>query len=248
MLNKVREVARERGMIIFAGSYYDSYRQSRLPIIGPDWEETGYKLRPSRFESSPRHGRGMQPGNEVILLHTQFGRIIPITCVDLISDAIQYEIRNLATRNQVDVIVNLNYNPAAWEFLIEANSITRRHPIFVTITNIAGEADQEKSEECRKTGDNGYCFGNTALFADLRSKDSDCPNCSKMVSDLIEPAFKTGDTRSIPYNSLVAVIPVAQEAMLVYDLNLRLNREPFATNAPDQGYPVVRNVRRVPLQ
>jgi hypothetical protein len=30
--------------------------------------------------------------------------------------------------------------------------------------------------------------------------------------------------------------------------NLRLTREPATTNAPDQGYPTVRNLRRVPLQ
>jgi len=67
------------------------------------------------------------------------------------------------------------------------------------------------------------------------------------VSDLIEAPFKSGKVRSLPYDTLVAVVPPWNEAMLVYDLNLRLTREPATTNAPDQGYPTVRNVRRVPL-
>jgi hypothetical protein len=234
-------------MVILAGSFYDSNRQSRLPVIGPGWEELGYKLKPSRFEASPRYGLGMKEGKELLLLDTVFGRIMPLTCVDLISDSAQYRVRNLATRNQVDVLANLNFNPAAWEFLIEGNSLSRRHPVVVSITNVSGSPDPKRRAECLQKGDNGYCFGNSALFASLREKETDCPNCVKAVADLVEPVFKTGDARSLPYDTLVAVVPPFQEAMLVYDVNLRMLREPAATNAPDQGYPVVRNVRRVPL-
>jgi predicted amidohydrolase len=247
LLERLRSVSQERGMVILAGSFYDSNRQSRLPVIGPGWEELGYKIKPSRFEVSPRHGLGMKEGKELLLLDTMFGRIMPLTCVDLISDSAQYSVRNLATRNQVDVVANLNFNPAAWEFLIEGNSISRRHPVIVSITNVSGSSDPKKKAECIQKGDNGYCFGNSALFASLREKETDCPNCAKAVADLVEPVFKTGDARSLPYDTLVAVVPPFQEAMLIYDLNLRLVREPAATNAPDQGYPVVRNVRRVPL-
>lgn len=247
LLKRLRNVSQERGMVILAGSFYDSNRQSRLPIIGPGWEELGYKIKPSRFEVSPRHGLGMKEGKELLLLDTMFGRIMPLTCVDLISDSAQYSVRNLATRNQVDVVANLNFNPAAWEFLLEGNSISRRHPVIVSITNVSGSADPKKKAECIQKGDNGYCFGNSALFASMREKETDCPNCAKTVADLVEPVFKTGDARSLPYDTLVAVVPPFQEAMLIYDLNLRLVREPAATNAPDQGYPVVRNVRRVPL-
>jgi len=73
----------------------------------------------------------MVPGDELIAITTPFGRILPLTCVDLISDGVQYVIRNLATRNQIDVIANVNFNPAGWEFMVEANSIARRHPVFV---------------------------------------------------------------------------------------------------------------------
>jgi predicted amidohydrolase len=247
VIETLKTVARERGMVFIAGSFYDRNRYSRLPVIGPGWEEYGYKIKPSRFEASPRYGLGMKEGKELLLLDTVFGKIIPLTCVDLISDAAQYSVRNLSTRGQVDVIANLNFNPAAWEFLIEGNSISRRHPVIVSITNISGSPDPKIKTECQQKGDNGYCFGNSALFASLRGRDTDCPNCAKAVIDLVEPVFKTGDVRSLPYDTLVAVVPPFQEGVLIYDVNLRLLREPAATNAPDQGYPVVRNVRCVPL-
>jgi len=247
VLDGIRRMAREHQMVVLAGLYYDDTRASRLPVIGPDWEELGYKLRPSRFESSPRQGRGMTPGKELILIATPFGRILPLTCVDLISDGAQYVIRNLATRGQVDVIANVNFNPAAWEFMVEANSLTRRHPVFVSITNAANAGDRKLQEDCQRTGDTGYCYGNSSLFANLREKDTDCPDCARSILDLLAPPFVTGSTRALPYDTLVAVIPPFQSALLVYDLNLRLVREPATTNAPDQGYPTVRNVRRVPL-
>jgi predicted amidohydrolase len=247
VLETIRRAAREHQMIVLAGSYYDSNRASRLPVIGPDWEELGYKIHPSRFESSPRQGRGMSPGKELLLVATSAGRIMPLTCVDLISDGVQYTIRNLATRGQVDVIANVNFNPAAWEFMIEANSLARRHPVFVSITNVASAGDAKLQEDCQRTGDTGYCYGNSSLFANLRERDSDCPNCARSIVDLLGPPFTAGPARALPYDSLVAVVPPFQGAVLVYDLNLRLTREPATTNAPDQGYPTVRNVRRVPL-
>jgi len=247
LIEKLKAVSQERNMIIIAGSFYDRNRQSRIPVIGPGWEESGYKLKPSRFEASPKYGFGMKEGKELLVLDTIFGRIIPLVCVDLISDSAQYTIRNLSTRGQVDVIANLNFNPAAWEFLIEGNSISRRHPVIVSITNVSSPPDSKTRTDCQQKGDNGFCFGNSALFASLREGNNDCTNCARVVADLVEPVFKTGDVRSLPYDTLVAVIPPFQEEMLIYDVNLRLLREPVATNAPDQGYPVVRNVRRVPL-
>ncbi|MDA8124534.1 MAG: hypothetical protein M0009_05020 [Deltaproteobacteria bacterium] len=247
LLERLKATAQGQGMVILAGSYYDANRQSRLPVIGPGWEELGYKLKPSRFEASPRYGFGMEEGKGLLLLETIYGRIMPLTCVDLLSDTAQYSVRNLATRGQVDVVANLNFNPAAWEFLIEANGIARRHPVVVSITNVSGSPDPKRKAECLQKGDNGYCFGNSALFASLRERESDCPNCAQAVTDLVAPAFKTGAARSLPYDTLVATVPPFQEALLIYDVNLRMAREPASTNAPDQGYPVVRNVRRVLL-
>jgi hypothetical protein len=189
----------------------------------------------------------MSPGNELILVTTPYGRIVPLTCVDLISDGVQYTIRNLATRGQVDVIANVNFNPAAWEFMVEANSIVRRHPVFVSITNVASAGDRKLQEDCQKSGDTGYCYGNSSLFANLRERDSDCPNCARSILDLLGPPFTAGPARALPYDALVAVVGPFQRSVLVYDLNLRLTREPATTNAPDQGYSTVRNVRRVAL-
>jgi predicted amidohydrolase len=246
LIDELKGAARRNSMVIVAGSYYDSQRFSRLVVIGPDWYEEGYKVHPSRYEASPRYGLGMRPGVELLLLDTPYGRILPLTCVDLISDAIQYQARSLANRGQLDVLVNLNYNPAGWEFLVEANSIARRHPVFVTLTNIA--AWPSTKETCRKTGDSGFCGGNTALFGSIRSETKDCPNCIQTLMPKIPSSFVSGGKRSVPYDTLVAVIPPLQEALLVYELNLRLLREPLNTNAPDQGYPTIRNVRSLPLQ
>ncbi|QWV98954.1 hypothetical protein KP003_06815 [Geomonas nitrogeniifigens] len=246
LIDELKGAAKRSNMVIVAGSYYDSQRYSRLVVIGPDWYEEGYKVHPSRYEASPSYGLGMRSGVDLLLLDTPYGRILPITCVDLISDAIQYQARNLANRGQLDVLVNLNYNPASWEFLVEANSIARRHPVFVTLTNIA--AWPSTRETCLKTGDSGSCGGNTALFGSLRSEAKDCPNCIQTLLPKIPPSFVSGGKRSVPYDTLVAVIPPLEEALLVYDLNLRLLREPANTNAPDQGYPSIRNVRYVPLQ
>jgi len=244
-LQELADAATKSKMIIFAGSYYDQERYSRLVVVGPGWIEKGYKIRPSRFEASPAAGVGMRPGLELLLLETPYGRIVPITCVDLISDSIQYQVRDLADRSQIDVLINLNYNPASWEFLIEANSIARRHPLFVTITNIS--IWPPSAAHCGQDGDDGSCGGNTALFASLRPRKDDCPDCEQLVVPSLPAYFKEGVKRSIPYDTLAAVVPPLTEALLVYDLNLRLLREPAATNAPDQGYPTVRNLHQVPV-
>jgi hypothetical protein len=46
---------------------------------------------------------------------------------------------------------------------------------------------------------------------------------------------------------LIAFISPGKEGALMYDLNLRLIRTPAETNAPDQGYPTVRNVKTILL-
>ncbi len=251
VLERVRSVAERNNMIIIAGTYYDAQRFGRLAVIGGEGMEAGYKLRPSRFEASPRFGLGMAPGKSLLVLHTPYGRLAVVTCVDLISDAIQYTLRSLATRGEIDVIININYNPAAWEFLVEANSIARRHPVFVSITNAAG--DQSRKGKCFSNGvpkDDGYCFGNSALLGSVRTRSEDCPNCYRTIGDLIGDQFKVqpGGQRSVPYDTMLAGIPFSEEAMLVYELNMRMKQEPLATNAPDQGYPPVRGLRKILLK
>jgi len=251
IIDRARATAAQSDMLIIAGSFYDVQRFSRLAVITGKGLELGYKLRPSRFEASPRFGLGMTPGESLLVLHTPYGRLAVITCVDLISDAVQYTLRNLATRNEIDAIININYNPAAWEFLVEANGIARRHPVFVSITNVAGELSEK--ERCFPNGqpkDDGLCYGNSALFGSIRTRDKDCPNCFKTIEEFVGDQFKVmpNGPRSIPYDTMLANIPIFEEAMLVYELNLRMKQEPAATNAPDQGYPTVRGLRRVPLK
>ncbi|MHC1725393.1 MAG: nitrilase-related carbon-nitrogen hydrolase [Syntrophobacteraceae bacterium] len=251
VLERARTAATRNDMIIIAGTFYDEQRFSRLAVISDTGLVAGYKLRPSRYEASPRFGLGMQQGESLLVLHTPYGRLAIVTCVDLISDAVQYTLRSLATRGEIDVIVNINYNPAAWEFLVEANSIARRHPVFVSITNVAGApALKEKCFSNGRPADDGFCFGNSALFGSMRTRTEDCPNCFKAIEEFVGDQFKVqaGGQRSIPYDTMLANIPFSEEAMLLYELNMRMKQEPLATNAPDQGYPTVRGLRKIPLK
>ena len=259
IITEARKIAEQNRMIIVAGSYYDKNRRNSLLVIGDRWTETGYKVRPSRFEVSPIGGEGMVPGESVLILKTVYGTFAIITCVDLISDDVQYLIRRLATRSDIDVLININYNPASWEFLIEANSIVRRHPIFASITNVANPSSKQECEcvtDSKSQADNGTCYGNTAVFANLRSDPDDAPNNADRISEALPSSFTytyhtprgTKTARLLPYDSLVATITPFREAMLIYDLNLNLTREPQTTNAPDQGYPTIKNVRIVDLK
>ena len=114
-LERVSAVAEVEQMIVVAGSYYDADRHSRLAVVGPGWMESGYKVRPSRFEVSPLANEGMKPGSEILALLTDYGNYAVITCVDLISDEVQFLVRSMATRGELDVLININHNPAAWE-------------------------------------------------------------------------------------------------------------------------------------
>lgn len=250
IVERIRSAAAQNDMLVIAGSFYDENRFSRIAVISGDGLELGYKLRPSRYEVSPRFGLGMTPGESLLVLHTPYGRLAVVTCVDLISDAVQFTLRSLATRGEIDAVININHNPAAWEFLVEANSLARRHPVFVSITNVAGEPS--KKSRCFPNGiarDDGFCYGNSALFGSIRPRDEDCPNCFKAIEDFVDDRFKAGPKgqRSIPFDTMLADVPIFEETMLVYDLNLRMAKEPITTNAPDQGYPTIRGLRKIPL-
>ena len=224
-LRKASTIANSESMIIVAGSYYDKERHNRLVVVGPGWVELGYKVRPSRFEVSPRDGEGMKPGNEILVLQTDLGNFAVITCVDLISDEVQFQVRRLATRGKIDVLMVINYNPAAWEFLVEANSIVRRHLIFASITNVF--SSKSSSSNKTKHRDNGYSYGHTAVFASLRT-DKDVPNSSERIHDLIPDYFLKMDgdevKRRMPYDNIVGDIEAFREGLLVYELNMWLKR------------------------
>lgn len=246
IFQSMKMIADRNDIIIIAGSFYDQQRYNRIAVISKDGIELGFKIRPSRYEASPSYGKGMTPGSSLLLLDTPYGRLAVVTCVDLISDAVQYILRNLATLGEIDAIININYNPKAWEFLIEANGIARRHPVFVSITNVSGSPEGPSS--CIKNNqplDNGSCYGNSAVFANIRMDDKSCPNCFKAIEGLIGNQFKVrpdGPTAT-PYDAMIANVPIYREAVLTYELNIRMKQEPLITNAPDQGYPTIRNVR-----
>jgi predicted amidohydrolase len=228
------EAAQSAHLLIVAGSYYDDARRSRIAYFGPGWRELGYKIRPSRFEVSPVAGHGMAPGESILLLQTDLGNIAAITCVDLISDDVQASVRRLIDERRLDVLININYNPASLEFLIEANSLARRHPVFVSITN-AVPPPSHYAATCKPASgdDDGYCYGHTAVFAGV--------NANYGADDLgadLAPLRK-----QLAYNYLVADTGTFRERALVYDLNMRQPRLPADTAAPDQGYPTIRNVK-----
>jgi predicted amidohydrolase len=247
-IDEIAKSSIDRSRIVIAGSFYDNRRYSRLAVIGPGWQELGYKVRPSRFEVSPKAGEGMEPADEVLVLKTPQGTFAIITCVDLISDEVQHTLRVLATRGDIDGIININYNPAGLEFLAEANSIARRHPVFISITNVThpGASCGNRPES------SGYCHGNSAIFASLRSNPEDAPNSIVRILDLLPPYLVQSPNgkqkeRLVPYDTVVGALGALDEAVLVYDLNMFLVREPLATNAPDQGYPPLRGLKIVRL-
>ncbi len=150
-------------------------------------------------------------------------------------------------------MVNINHNPAAWEFLIEANSIVRRHPVFVSITNAVVstpnydpscyEEDSKKENPLDRSKwkpvDKGYCYGHSAIFAGLKDfrGDLELPR-SMQLKEL---------PGQLAYNQMVGNAGTFGERMLTYELNMWMTRAPDATNAPDQGYPTIRNIEVVDL-
>ena len=257
--------ARSAHMLIIAGSFYDDGRRSRIAYFGPNWTELGYKIRPSRFEVSPIAGHGMVEGDSILLLQTEFGNIATITCVDLISDAVQASIRRLIDERRLDVLVNINYNPASWEFLIEANSLARRHPVFVSITNAVPSPGGYSAATCKPATneDDGYCYGHSAIFSSMNANyGSDDLGDDLVPDEFLMPskprqnaqsaavagapaptAVKKPIQKQLAYSYLVADTGTFRERALIYELNMELPRLAADTTAPDQGYPTIRNVK-----
>jgi predicted amidohydrolase len=242
---ELREVALKHRMIVVGGSFYDEKRYSRLVVIGPGWMEVGFKTHASRYEVSPLMNKGMQTEPEILLLKTRYGNLAVITCVDLISDDVQFSIRKHANTSDVDMLININDNPAAVEFLVEANSLVRRHPLFASITNVSDP--QACLDAQKRLIDTGNCFGHTAVFADLRGGGKDPDSGQKIVKELPPQLLANGE-RPIWLDHLVGDLPPGYEGMLLYDINLRLKRIPNTTNAPDQGYPPIKNLGRISFQ
>ena len=247
--------AKQYDLFIVLGSYYDENRQSRILVITSKGIYRSFKIRPTRFEASPVKGKGMVNGDTLLVFQTKYGDILPITCVDLISDDVQYITRYLANDKIIEVLVNINWNPATWEFMREASALVNRHPIFASITN--NIVDSTKVRGWKKRPYTSYCefsgygeYGYSSLFGSMRNDQR-----SKLLPQLSD-CFKKIDASSkdknpplLPsYQNLISTVEPGVEAMMTYELNLRVTRLPKVTQAPDQGYPTIRNIEIIPLK
>ena len=47
---------------------------------------------------------------------------------------------------------------------------------------------------------------------------------------------------------MLGVIDPGKEALILYDINLRVIRAPEENNAPDQGYPTIKNIEIIDIK
>ena len=236
----ILKLAKKHDLFVVLGSYYDVTNKSRVLIITSRGIYRSYKINSSRFEVSPLKGKGMNLGDSLLVFQTKYGNILPITCVDLISDDIQYISRYLSNNQIIEVLVNINWNPATWEFMRQVSAMVNRHPLFASITNnvvditkLKGKKMKSLSSSCSFSGYGDY--GNTSLLGSIR-KDQ-----RKKLLPFISNCFKHFENKELlpSYQNLINNIEPGKEAILIYDLNLRVIRVPEKTQAPDQGYPLV---------
>jgi len=65
---------------------------------------------------------------------------------------------------------------------------------------------------------------------------------------LIRQATENSNGKRHPaFDTILADLDFNRQAMLISELNLYMPRTPWTTNAPDQGYPTVRNLRTIRL-
>lgn len=240
-LNKLESIfskyAQDHDAIIIGGTYYDEERRCHCQVFVPGDTFSSYKIRPSIFESSPLAGKGMIGTDTLVVYKTKYGNFAPLVCVDLISDDANYLIRTLSNRREIEMMFNVNYNPASKEFLREASSIVTRHPLFIMLTNTS-EGPGASSER-----DHDSAYGYSGLLASLSPMQQ--PTCAAILPDI----FKTPSGSLIDgYENLVSVLEPGKEAALIYEVNLNVTRVPENTNAPDQGYPTVRNVSIIDIK
>lgn len=237
LISQFRKYAKENNAIIMAGTYYADDRTCIAPIIFPDTIYHSYKLRPSIFESSIFNGKGMKPADTLCIYKTRYGNMVPLVCVDLISDDANYTVRNLSNRGMIDILVSICYNPASREFLREASSMTARHPLFAIIANSASGP----GEENKIRSDSGY--GLSAVTGSLHPMQR-----GSVAADLPEMLKDCNGEVHDAYQNVIAVIEPQKEAALSYEINLSVIRVPMSTNAPDQGYPTIRNIRHINIK
>lgn len=248
LIKYLEKFAYENDMIIIAGTFYDDEGRCKNATILPIGTINTYKIRPSIFESSTLDGKGMPFSDTLHLFNTKFGNFLTLVCVDLISDDANYTVRDLSNKGQLDMLININFNPKSQEFMREASAMTVRHPLFVSLTNVCCHGEIKKYT----WDDNEY--GNTSIFGSVRhsfkeeiTKSLPAFYC---VSDSLEKnGKKTTFVQTHPaYKSMLGIIDPGEEALLLYDINLRVTRTPQENNAPDQGYPTIKNIKIIDLK
>lgn len=231
-ISVMEDYSRENDAIIIAGTYYNAERYAKNITILPSGTYETYKIRPSIYEVSAEMGKGMTGGDTLFVFKTKYGNFLPLVCVDLISDDANFVARSLSNNGLIDMLININYNPKSQEFMREASAISVRHPLFVSVTNIT---------LFQKGGTyDGDEFGNTSLFGSINND-----RLRRQLLKNIPDFYKTPDAKQLlpPYKSMLGIIPPEIEGALIYDLNLRVIRTPKENNAPDQGYPTVKNIK-----
>lgn len=236
ILDIMKETAKTHDIIIIAGSFYSEYRENIVPIILPTGIEYSYKIKPSKFEVSPIADEGMTRGDTLTVISSKYGKILPIVCVDLISDEIQFIARYLSNKNIINTLVNITYNPASQEFMREMSAAVKRHELFGIIANVA-HPFKDIQMTCIDT-----CYGNSSIFATLFIQQ-------KKTTKLISECFKDCKKKKLhpAYSTLISQVNPDIEGMIIIDLNLSTVRPPKRTNAPDQGYPTVKNLKIINL-
>jgi predicted amidohydrolase len=231
MLTRLQEYSKENDAIIIAGTFYDAVRRCKNITVLPTGVQYSYKTRPSIVEASSVANEGMLTTDSLHVFRTKYGNLLTLVCVDLISDDANYVARSLSNRGMIDMLININYNPKSQEFMREASAMTVRHPLFVSLINVS-----LFQGSCTQDGDE---YGNTSVFGSINS-DYFKQKLLKNIPD----CYKTIDKKALQpaYRQLLGIVSPEIEGVLVYDLNLRVIRTPWENNAPDQGYPTIRNL------
>ena len=178
----------------------------------------------------------------MIRINTKYGNFLTLVCVDFISDDANYKVRELSNKGFLDILININFNPKSQEFMREASSISVRHPMFVCLTNVCCHGEIKKF-----TWDDDE-YGNTSVFGsvqdEFKNEIANSLPAFYCVSDtIIESNKQIVYTKTHPaYKSMLGLVNPGEEALLLYDINLRVIRAPEENNAPDQGYPTIKNI------
>ncbi|MCD4746259.1 MAG: hypothetical protein K8R58_08165 [Bacteroidales bacterium] len=247
LVKYIEKFAFDNDMIIIAGTFYDDEGICKNVTVLPTGSVFTYKLRPSIFESSTKGGNGMSFSDTLHLFNTKYGDFLTLVCVDLISDDANYKVRELSNKGLLDMLINISFNPKSQEFMREASAITVRHPLFVCLTNVCCHGEIKKFT----WDDNEY--GNTSVFGSVRH------NFKNEITNSLPPFYCVSDTlmennkqkiitiTHPAYKSMLRLVNPGEEALLLYDINLRVIRAPEENNAPDQGYPTIKNIEVIDI-